>query len=566
MVRKKNFEALIRFGGVQGLVVDLGTDIKNGITGSTKADLTHRKNVFGADKYQKPPAKGFISYVFEACKDTTIIVLLACAILSLALGVKQHRWKDGWYDSGRILVAAILVVISTVSNFKQSKRFEKLSSKSSDIRVEVVRDSRWVVLGWAFLEGTKVMDGFGFMLVTSVGMNIVWGEMMSLIVCDMDEQTLLQARLNKITSFIGKGTPKMKRETRNSCPRNAVLSQLVTLSTSPTSPKPSHSRTLPRPYPSVVAAYRIILCSFSLNVSCMMVDHALVRKLSACETMGLATTICTDKTGTLTLNEMTVLEKLEDSGLTLLGLVGFKDPCRPGVRTAVESCKAAGKGKFKNYSLEERIEKIDKIYVMARSFPFYKFFMVQSLKDKGHIVAVTGDDTNDAPALREANIRLSMGIQGTEVAKESSDIVILDDNFTSVVTVLRWGRCVYNNIQKFIQFQLTINVASLVINFVAAVSSSKVPLTTIQLLWVNLIMDTLAALALATKKPINDIMVRHHGGQSEPFITRVMWRNLLAQALYQIIVLLILQFKGRYIFGVDEKVKKTLNFNIFVLC
>jgi Ca2+-transporting ATPase len=140
MVRKKNFEALIRFGGVQGLVVDLGTDIKNGITGSTKADLTHRKNVFGADKYQKPPAKGFISYVFEACKDTTIIVLLACAILSLALGVKQHRWKDGWYDSGRILVAAILVVISTVSNFKQSKRFEKLSSKSSDIRVEVVRD------------------------------------------------------------------------------------------------------------------------------------------------------------------------------------------------------------------------------------------------------------------------------------------------------------------------------------------------------------------------------------------------------------------------------------------
>jgi Ca2+-transporting ATPase len=110
----------------------------------------------------------------------------------------------------------------------------------------------------------------------------------------------------------------------------------------------------------------------------------------------------------------------------------------------------------------------------------------------------------------------------------------------------------YNNIQKFIQFQLTINVASLVINFVAAVSSSKVPLTTIQLLWVNLIMDTLAALALATKKPINDIMVRHHGGQSEPFITRVMWRNLLAQALYQVTVLLILQFKGRYIFGVDE--------------
>ena len=203
---------------------------------------------------------------------------------------------------------------------------------------------------------------------------------------------------------------------------------------------------------------------------------------------------------------------------------------------------------------------------MARSFPFDKFFMVQSLKDKGHIVAITGDDTNDAPALREANVRLSMGIQGTEVAKESSDIVILDDYFTSVVTVLRWGRCVYNNIQKFVQFQLTINVAALGINFVAALSSGKVPLTTVQLLWVNLIQDTLAALALATEKPINDIMVKPPVGKSEPFITRVMWRNLLAQALFQVTVLLILQFKGRYIFGVDEKVKKTLIFNTFVLC
>ena len=122
------------------------------------------------------------------------------------------------------------------------------------------------------------------------------------------------------------------------------------------------------------------------------------------------------------------------------------------------------------------------------------------------MVAVTGDGTNDAPTLKEADIGFSMGIQGTEVAKESSDIIILYDNFASVATVLKWGRCVYNSIQKFIQFQLTVNVAALVINFVAAVSAGEVPLTAVQLLWVNLIMDTLGALALATEQPTKELM------------------------------------------------------------
>ncbi|RVX20505.1 Calcium-transporting ATPase 12, plasma membrane-type [Vitis vinifera] len=202
------------------------------------------------------------------------------------------------------------------------------------------------------------------------------------------------------------------------------------------------------------------------------------------------------------------------------------------------------------------MQKIDKIRVMARSSPFDKLLMVQCLKQKGEVVAVTGDGTNDAPALKEADIGLSMGIQGTEVAKESSDIVILDDNFTSVATVLRWGRCVYNNIQKFIQFQLTVNVAALVINFISAVSAGEVPLTAVQLLWVNLIMDTLGALALATDRPTNELMQRPPVGRTEPLITNVMWRNLLAQALYQIAVLLTLQFKGESIFNVDEKLEK----------
>ncbi|RVX21757.1 putative calcium-transporting ATPase 13, plasma membrane-type [Vitis vinifera] len=201
---------------------------------------------------------------------------------------------------------------------------------------------------------------------------------------------------------------------------------------------------------------------------------------------------------------------------------------------------------FRKYTPEERMEKVDKICVMARSSPFDKLLMVQCLKLKGHVVAVTGDGTNDAPALKEADIGLSMGIQGTEVAKESSDIIILDDNFASVATVLRWGRCVYNNIQKFIQFQLTVNVAALVINFVAAVSAG--------------------ALALATEQPTRELMEKPPVGRTEPLISNIMWRNILAQALYQIAVLLTLQFRGESIFGVSEKVKNTLIFNTFVLC
>ncbi|RRT48704.1 hypothetical protein B296_00052898, partial [Ensete ventricosum] len=143
-------------------------------------------------------------------------------------------------------------------------------------------------------------------------------------------------------------------------------------------------------------------------------------------------------------------------------LTSDKDPCRPGVKAAVDLCTKAG------------------VKVMGRSSPSDKLLLVQALRKRGHVVAVTGDGTNDAPALHEADIGLSMGIQGTEVAKESSDIIILDDNFASVVKVVRWGRSVYANIQKFIQFQLTVNVAALIINVVAAVSSGNVPLNAVQ--------------------------------------------------------------------------------------
>uniref|UniRef100_A0ACD5YRA6 Uncharacterized protein n=1 Tax=Avena sativa TaxID=4498 RepID=A0ACD5YRA6_AVESA len=214
--------------------------------------------------------------------------------------------------------------------------------------------------------------------------------------------------------------------------------------------------------------------------------------------------------------EQRISWQLPDNDLTLIGIVGMKDPCRPGVRDAVELCTNSGvkvrmvtgdnlqtaraialecgiltdpqastpviiEGRvFRAFSDAQREEVADKISVMGRSSPNDKLLLVKALKKNGHVVAVTGDGTNDAPALHEADIGLSMGIQGTEVAKESSDIIILDDNFASVVKVVRWGRSVYANIQKFIQFQLTVNVAALIINVVAAISSGNVPLNAVQ--------------------------------------------------------------------------------------
>ncbi|KAL0733707.1 hypothetical protein Bca4012_009917 [Brassica carinata] len=234
-------------------------------------------------------------------------------------------------------------------------------------------------------------------------------------------------------------------------------------------------------------------------------------------------------------------EGIPASGFTCIGIVGIKDPVRPGVRESVELCRRAGimvrmvtgdnintakaiarecgiltddgvaiEGPvFREKNQEELLELIPKIQVMARSSPMDKHTLVKQLRTTfDEVVAVTGDGTNDAPALHEADIGLAMGIAGTEVAKESADVIILDDNFSTIVTVAKWGRSVYINIQKFVQFQLTVNVVALIVNFSSACLTGSAPLTAVQLLWVNMIMDTLGALALATEPPNNELMKR----------------------------------------------------------
>uniref|UniRef100_A0A6M2EVQ6 Calcium-transporting ATPase n=1 Tax=Populus davidiana TaxID=266767 RepID=A0A6M2EVQ6_9ROSI len=848
ITRDHDHNALEALGGVKGVADALKTDIEKGIH-EDDADLLKRKNAFGSNTYPQKKGRTFWMFLWEAWQDLTLIILMVAAVASLVLGMKTEGVKEGWYEGASIAFAVILVIVVTaISDYKQSLQFQNLNEEKRNIHLEVTRGGRRVevsiydivagdviplnigdqvpadgilITGHSLsidessmtgeskivqknsrepflMSGCKVADGSGTMLVTGVGINTEWGLLMASISEDTGEETPLQVRLNGVATFIG-----IVGLTVALLVLVVLLVRYFTGHTKNFDGSPEFVAGKTKVSTAVDGAVKILTVAVTIVVVAvpeglplavtltlaysmrkMMRDKALVRRLSACETMGSATTICSDKTGTLTLNQMTVVEafsggkkmdlpesksqlppilsslliegiaqnttgsvfvpegggdpeisgsptekaimgwaiklgmnfdavrsesniihvfpfnsekkkggvalQLPDSqvhihwkgaaeivlasctkyvdasgntvpldqdkvlffkkaiedmacsslrcvsiayrtydmdkvpadeqqltqwvipqdDLILLAIIGIKDPCRPGVRDAVRLCQNAGvkvrmvtgdnpqtakaialecgilnseedavepnviEGRvFREYEGLEREEIAEKISVMGRSSPNDKLLLVQALKRRGHVVAVTGDGTNDAPALHEADIGLSMGIQGTEVAKESSDIIILDDNFASVVKVVRWGRSVYANIQKFIQFQLTVNVAALIINVVSAMSSGEVPLNAVQLLWVNLIMDTLGALALATEPPTDHLMNRSPVGRREPLITNIMWRNLLIQAGYQVTVLLVLNFRGESLLGLEHEtpqrateVKNTLIFNAFVLC
>lgn len=299
--------------------------------------------------------------------------------------------------------------------------------------------------------------------------------------------------------------------------------------------------------------------------------------------------------------DQVLFEDLFDD-MTFVGMVGIQDPLRDGVFDAVKLCQKAGvtvrmvtgdnkltaqaiakecgilqpdsiimEGPdFRNLNRFQQDEIIPRLHVLARSSPEDKRVLVKRLKAKGEIVAVTGDGTNDAPALKTADVGFSMGIAGTEVAKEASAIILMDDNFTSIVKALKWGRAVNDAVKRFLQFQLTVNVTAVVLTFVTAVSNDEESsvLTAVQLLWVNLIMDTLAALALATDPPQDSVLDRKPEPRGSSIISPTMWKMILGQAVYQLAITFMLYYGKSSVlpinYEIDPQELNTLVFNTFV--
>lgn len=820
-------------GGVEGIAGKLRTSIDNGLTADQEA-LNHRQELFGINKFQENEPKSFWVFVWEALQDMTLMILGVCALVSLVVGLATEGWPKGAHDGLGIVASILLVVfVTATSDYRQSLQFRDLDKEKKKISIQVTRDgyrqkmsiyelvpgdivhlaigdqvpadglflsgfsvsidessltgeSEPVMVSAEnpfLLSGTKVQDGSCKMLVTTVGMRTQWGKLMATLSEGGDDETPLQVKLNGVATIIGKiglffavvtfsvliqkmYVRKLHDGTHWSWGGEDALELLEYFAVAVTIVVVAVPEGLPL----------AVTLSLAFAMKQMMNDKALVRNLAACETMGSATTICSDKTGTLTTNRMTVVKtcicmnvkdlttpsaatelrtqlpdnvlktllqsifnntagevvasktgkremlgtptetailkfgldlggdfqaerkasklvkvepfnstkkrmsvvlelpgegglrahtkgaseiilaacdkvinsdgsvvqldeemckhlnatinqfanealrtlclaylELENgfspnddiplSGYTCVGIVGIKDPVRPGVRESVALCHSAGvtvrmvtgdnintakaiarecgiltddgvaiEGPvFREMSPEEMHKIIPKIQVMARSSPLDKHTLVKQLRTTfQEVVAVTGDGTNDAPALHEADIGLAMGIAGTEVAKESADVIILDDNFSTIVTVAKWGRSVYINIQKFVQFQLTVNVVALIVNFSSACLTGSAPLTAVQLLWVNMIMDTLGALALATEPPTDELMKRAPVGRTGNFITNIMWRNILGQSLYQFIVIWFLQACGKCIFRLDgpnaDLTLNTLIFNSFVFC
>jgi Ca2+-transporting ATPase len=304
------------------------------------------------------------------------------------------------------------------------------------------------------------------------------------------------------------------------------------------------------------------------------------------------------------------MDFLLGEGLVYLGVMAIEDPLRPGVEESIADCQRAGVtvrmvtgdnietakaiavkcgiltppssgggggssidealdgaedsgreiamegSKFRALSDAQKDRVVPRLRVLARSSPDDKRELVERLRAAGEIVAVTGDGTNDASAMAAADVSFSMGgaNSGTQVAREASSIIMMTDDFSCIVRAIMWGRAVNDSVKKFLQFQITVTVTSVVLAFVSAISNGREQsvLTPVQLMWINLFQDTLAALALATDPPQRRVLYRAPEARSAPLITIDMWKTIIGQSIYQLTVTFVLYFAGPHIFPYDD--------------
>ncbi|EAX91991.1 calcium-translocating P-type ATPase, PMCA-type family protein [Trichomonas vaginalis G3] len=801
-------KAIDTLGGVECVATKVNSDIKKGLS---KNQLEKQESKYGSNSVPVREVPSIWQMLLDALDDATLKILIACAICSLILETTFATPEErgtAWIDGAAILCAVSVVsLVQAFSNHDQALQFAKINRCNYIYPVHVIRDgfmneikSSEVLVGDIIilspgdkipadgiiidsdsleidtsaatgeskhdlksldnpflLSGTLVSQGRGKYLVLCVGKHSNFGRIFATL-NEEQKQTPLQDKLEDLAENIGYAGMIVAVVSFVALFLHCIYMRVTT------GWKWSAAQDL---LEYLVGALSIVVVavpeglplavtiSLAYSMKKMMKDNNFVRHLRACETMGSATVICTDKTGTLTLNEMNVekviigdqnidakdkeqisqslldkiiesiavnstaeitehgsfgtqtecallryvisfgadIRKIRDehsdfhqyqfstlrktmstyyksnqntivsakgaweyilgqcksyyskdgkiydlsndvqasmkkvieagcrqsyrmmavamkevesvprnqddaeSNLTLLCVFAIRDSLRPSTPSAIAECQHAGirvimitgdnpltataiandcgiqtgdrsvlTGDDLRGKSEKEIEDLVKsCCVVARAKPLDKYAVVNALQRQGEIVAVTGDGTNDAPALHTADVGLSMGICGTELAKEASDIVILDDNFKSIVSSVMWGRCIYNNVRRFLQFQLTANVGTLFISFLSSVILQDTPFKAVQLLWINMIMDSLGALALATSMPQRTLLHRPPNDREVPLISRFMIKNIGSQSFYQILLMMILlvfhgQIEARSVHHY------TLIFNVFVYC
>ncbi|EEF37097.1 cation-transporting atpase plant, putative [Ricinus communis] len=691
IVEGHDVKKLTFHGGVNGIAEKLSTSTDSGLP--TDNDLlTRRQEIYGINKFAESEVRSFWIFVWEALQDMTLMILGVCAFVSLLVGIATEGWPKGAHDGLGIVASILLVVFVTASRLA-------FAVVTFAVLVQGLFTRKWndsSHWSWSGDEALELLEYFavavtivvvavpeGLPLAVTLSLAFAMKKMMNdkalvrhlaacetmgsaTTICSDKTGTLTTNHMTVVKSCISMNVKEIgqpdkasslcsdiptsslklllqsifnntggevvvsksgKLEILGTPTESAILEFGLSLGGDFQTERQAVKLVKVEPFNSTKKRMGVVVelpegglrahtkgASEIVLAACDKVinSNGEVVSLDEASINHLKVTIdqfANEALRTLCLAYMDLEsgfspdDPIPVTGYTCIGIVGIKDPVRPGVKESVAVCRSAGitvrmvtgdnintakaiarecgiltddgiaiEGPdFREKKQDELLQLIPKIQVMARSSPLDKHTLVKHLRTTfGEVVAVTGDGTNDAPALHEADIGLAMGIAGTEVAKESADVIILDDNFSTIVTVAKWGRSVYINIQKFVQFQLTVNVVALVVNFSSACLTGSAPLTAVQLLWVNMIMDTLGALALATEPPNDELMKRTPVGRKGNFISNVMWRNILGQSLYQFMVIWHLQANGKAIFSLDgpnsDLILNTLIFNSFVFC
>ena len=786
-------------------VAAYGSDKTNGLT---PEQVKENGEKFGRNEFTKSKRKSLLRRIWEAATEPMLILLFFAWVITIAVNAVSAAQGGHFdvYECIGIFVAIIIsVVLTVVMEGRSAKAFDELNKIKEGVEIKVVRggvvqyvpQQELVVGDIVFLEtgnkvaadgrllesvsltsdessltgesapveknaeavfdkadvpvaervnmvysGCFITGGTGKMVVTDVGDNTQFGLIAREIQVEGTGQTPLQekmGRLGKAITLIGGVFAGL-----------IFLIQLIHILVSGNITFESISSVFITSIVLMVAAVpeglpTIVAISLSINIARMAKQNALVKKMVACETIGCINVICSDKTGTLTENRMTVTDvwahgKFTDAenfrdeqmlenfclnstadlfkdesgvrfvgnptegallvfaqkagtsyqnlresaeisdlypfssdtknmtccvrkekgyivytkgspekilalcnvdpdtrrraeeeivglqkrarrvlgfahkevssrpasradaerGMVFDGFVGIADPLRAEVKDAVNSCKTAGievkmltgdnivtasaiaeelglleeghiaveASYLEKLSDEEFSKVLPTVRVIARSTPLLKMRVVKELKSKGNVVAVTGDGINDAPALKNADVGIAMGISGTEVSKEAADIVLLNDSFSTIVTTVKWGRGIYENFKRFIQFQLTVNVASVLLVFLCTVlglfwEGFESPFSALDLLWINIIMDGPPALTLGLEPIRDDLMSRKPTARSESIISREMMVRIAVNGVFMCLVCMA-QMKFNFL-GIGAEEVSTAVFTMFVL-